>query len=63
MNTNVPSGRDGVHVYVLNQTESGPESESLGPDRRYLIVRERPSGSESWSEVVEPNSQENNHER
>lgn len=63
MNTNVPSGRDGVHVYVLNKTESGSEPERLGPDRRYLIVRERPSSSESWSEVVEPNSEENNHER
>lgn len=63
MNTNVPSGRDGVHVYVLNNTESGPEAESLGPDRRYLIVRERPSSSESWSEVVELDSEETNHER
>ncbi|MEC4718222.1 hypothetical protein RY831_03615 [Noviherbaspirillum sp. CPCC 100848] len=63
MNINVPSGRDGVHVYVLNKPEHGTEAISPDTDVRYLIVRERPSGSESWSEVVEPDSEENKHER
>lgn len=63
MNINVPSDRDGVHVYALHKPEDGSKPESLDPDRRYLIVRERPSSCESWSEVVQPDSEENRHER
>jgi hypothetical protein len=63
MNINVPSCRDGLHFYVLNNAKRCTEAASLGTGIRYLIVRERPSGSESWSEVIESNWEENNHER
>lgn len=63
MNINVPSGRDGVHVYVLNKPEHGSEAESQGTTTRYLIVRERPGSSDCWSEVIEPILGENSHER
>lgn len=55
MNNYVPSGKDGVHVYVLPQEEKPAADESGVFNERYLIIREVPQDQECWSEIVIPN--------
>lgn len=53
MNINMPSGRDGVHVYDLPQSEHSAVEECASIAERYLIVRDAPRGHENWAEIVE----------